>query len=391
MADSTQKSKKPHNTAFRQQRLRAWQPILTPKTVLPTFFIIGIIFAPIGGLLLYSSNVVVEIAIDYTSCAQANVDYVNLNSQLYSIQFPGTNSSLMVPRYKSTAVQAADPVTGVSAVVQRCTIEFPVPIDMQPPVYLYYRLDNFYQNHRKYVKSFDADQLKGVARTSAQLQAGNCVDMYGTGNSVYYPCGFIANSVFNDTLYNLTSVVFAGQQGTSVTYGLSDSNIAWNSDVSRYGPTAYTDLSSALPPPNWQLRYPNGQYTAQLIQQVSTDQHLMVWMRTAGLPNFRKLWSKNTTNVLAAGVYSIDVDMRFNVTSFGGKKAIVLSTAGFLGGRNPFLGISYIAVGIICVLLGCIFTARHLYKPRKLGDHNYLSWNQQSVTESISAGTPVVN
>lgn len=44
------------DTAFKQQRLRAWQPILTPKTVLPTFFVIGIIFAPIGGLLLWASN-----------------------------------------------------------------------------------------------------------------------------------------------------------------------------------------------------------------------------------------------------------------------------------------------------------------------------------------------
>jgi len=31
------------------------RPILTPKTVLPIFFAIGIIFAPIGGLLLWAS------------------------------------------------------------------------------------------------------------------------------------------------------------------------------------------------------------------------------------------------------------------------------------------------------------------------------------------------
>jgi len=31
------------------------RPILTPKTVLPLFFAVGIIFAPIGGLLLYAS------------------------------------------------------------------------------------------------------------------------------------------------------------------------------------------------------------------------------------------------------------------------------------------------------------------------------------------------
>lgn len=46
------------DTAFKQQRLKAWQPILTPKTVLPTLLIIGLIFAPIGGLLVWGSGLV---------------------------------------------------------------------------------------------------------------------------------------------------------------------------------------------------------------------------------------------------------------------------------------------------------------------------------------------
>lgn len=52
------KSKKPDNTAFKQQRLPAWQPILTAGTVLPAFFMIGLIFIPIGiGLLVTSNNI----------------------------------------------------------------------------------------------------------------------------------------------------------------------------------------------------------------------------------------------------------------------------------------------------------------------------------------------
>jgi hypothetical protein len=54
--DKKPKTRKPPNTAFRQQRLLAYAPILTPKTVLPLFFAIGIIFGPIGGLLLYASS-----------------------------------------------------------------------------------------------------------------------------------------------------------------------------------------------------------------------------------------------------------------------------------------------------------------------------------------------
>jgi hypothetical protein len=41
---------------FRQQRLPAWQPVLIPRNVLPTLFIFGIIFCPIGGLLYWNSG-----------------------------------------------------------------------------------------------------------------------------------------------------------------------------------------------------------------------------------------------------------------------------------------------------------------------------------------------
>lgn len=54
----TIQNKKPDNTAFKQQRLPAWQPILTAGTVLPAFFVIGLIFIPIGiGLYVTSNNI----------------------------------------------------------------------------------------------------------------------------------------------------------------------------------------------------------------------------------------------------------------------------------------------------------------------------------------------
>jgi hypothetical protein len=34
------------------------RPILTPKSVLPLFFIVGVIFAPIGGVLIWASSLV---------------------------------------------------------------------------------------------------------------------------------------------------------------------------------------------------------------------------------------------------------------------------------------------------------------------------------------------
>lgn len=44
------------DTNFKQQRLKAWQPILTASTALPLFFTIGVVFIPIGAVLLVASD-----------------------------------------------------------------------------------------------------------------------------------------------------------------------------------------------------------------------------------------------------------------------------------------------------------------------------------------------
>ena len=44
------------DTPFKQQRMKAWQPILTPIKVIVIFLIIGIIFIPVGTSLLSSSK-----------------------------------------------------------------------------------------------------------------------------------------------------------------------------------------------------------------------------------------------------------------------------------------------------------------------------------------------
>lgn len=46
------------DTAFKQQRLPAWQPILTARSVMPIFFAVAAAFIPIGIGLLYLTNLV---------------------------------------------------------------------------------------------------------------------------------------------------------------------------------------------------------------------------------------------------------------------------------------------------------------------------------------------
>jgi hypothetical protein len=85
-----------------------------------------------------------------------------------------------------------------------CLIRFTVPTDFTPPVMLYYRLTNFYQNHRRYVKSVDEGQLQGQNKTADQLNSdGGCTPLIVAPNGKpYYPCGLIANSLFNGASFS---------------------------------------------------------------------------------------------------------------------------------------------------------------------------------------------
>lgn len=90
-------------------------------------------------------------------------------------------------------------------------------------------------------------------------------------------------------------------------------------------------------------------------------EHFIVWMRTAGLPNFRKLWGKIDTD-LAAGTYSVGINNTYDVASFEGSKSFVLSTTNALGGKNYFLAICYIVVGSLCLIFAIIFLFAFLKK-----------------------------
>ncbi|KAG0337828.1 hypothetical protein BG004_007481 [Podila humilis] len=373
------------DTAFKQQRLKAWQPILTPKTVLPTFILVGILFAPLGGLLLWASDTVAEVVIDYTNCNKVENTFVPVPQNAFSANFPGSSGNGDPPEYRS--VDAVAQANNVTWQTRKCTIKFNLPAPMKKPVFTYYRLTNFYQNHRRYVKSLDAKQLSGQPRTAPELKSGGCdplatVNENGTQYPIY-PCGLIANSMFNDT-FDLWLKPYDINTNNNKSYILQDTGISWKSDARKYGVQTYPDLSQIRPPPNWSS-FKNGYSASSPPIDVSQNEHFQVWMRTAGLPNFRKLYSKNEEYDLPAGTYTIDVDMNYDVTTYGGTKSFVISTVSFMGGRNPFLGIAYVVVGVLCVVLGLLFTARHLYKPRRLGDHTYLSWNQNAASSAAVA------
>lgn len=85
---------------------------------------------------------------------------------------------------------------------------------------MYYGLTNYYQNHRRYVKSRDDDQLLGeLSREPSE----DCHPFQENGGKQVVPCGAIANSLFNDTL----RLKKKGQQDF---IKVNNTGIAWPSD-----------------------------------------------------------------------------------------------------------------------------------------------------------------
>jgi hypothetical protein len=100
-------------TPWTQQCIPAWQPLLTPRHIIIIFVVLGVVFLPIGVGLTISSNNVKEYTARYDDvCGDT--------------QWNATNT---------------------------CSVSITITEDLSPPIMVYYRLTNFHQNQRLYVKS----------------------------------------------------------------------------------------------------------------------------------------------------------------------------------------------------------------------------------------------
>jgi hypothetical protein len=192
-----QKVEKLKNSKFKQQTLPAWRPIPSFRSTMITFTVFGVIFLGLGILLYLMSNQISEI---------------------------------IVERY--------DDAPECAKLGQNCTLKFNVTAPIAGPIYVYYQLDNFYQNHRRYVKSRSFNQLKGDYLTVDKLT--DCdpikankdvmVNMTSVSQKLLLndgpaiPCGLVAKSFFRDA-YTVT-----GPSPSTDVVSILNNNIAWDSD-----------------------------------------------------------------------------------------------------------------------------------------------------------------
>jgi len=344
--------------------MKAWQPIMTPLKVVIIFVCIGVSFIPTGVTLLKISNDVYE----------------------KKVMYDGSN-------------QAVDCSITEKNQGRKCKIDFTFDEAVSGPLYVYYELENFYQNHRRYVSSRDPNQLYGEYQPNSLLKT-TCQVAYRNKTKTINPCGLIANSLFTDII----------TLDTNSTITLDSSDISWETDDGKYkqpdgfvkgkvsdypqktcsqalgvndeaGCKTYKDPTSGE---NYYFYYPRWAETQYLYEtypdQISPldgvdDKHFRVWMRPAALPQFRKLYGKIDSDFEKGDQLSFKLVANYEVSSFDGSKSIVISTLGEFGGRNPYLGVAYIVVGSVSLLFALLFIAKQTISPRDIANPSLLNWN----------------
>ena len=153
-------------------------------------------------------------------------------------------------------------------------------------------------------------------------------------NSYAVPCGLMAKTFFNDS--------FSFKIGDEEIQ-VDEKNIAFGKDKKLYDKNPdkskqWTDI---------------------------TDEHFLVWMRPSGLPNPRKLWGRINRDLKKGETIDITINNQYNVNNYKGKKKIVLSNATRFGGKNKFLGVSYIVVGALSILCAILFPIGYQFQLKK--------------------------
>lgn len=129
-------------------------------------------------------------------------------------------------------------------------------------IYVVFELGSFFQNFRRYVRSYDPTRMHDGSGSGSPVSACAPFAYIDPGNNTLpiNPCGQIAQSFFNDTF----SLSLAGGGDLPV----DDSDIAWSSDANHlYGPVSAENYNPGG-------GYPRGGNTTDVV--LNQNQHWMV-------------------------------------------------------------------------------------------------------------------
>jgi hypothetical protein len=225
-----------------------------------------------------------------------------------------------------------------------CTVKFTPDVTLKSPN-LYYEIENFYGNHRNFVKSLSYSQLRGNedASTSScdpieknkdvstDLKAldGTKLPENGKAN----PCGLRAKYIFTDT-YTMSK----GSTPVPIDETKISHSVDRNSKFQR--PDNYRSIQ-------W---------------NDTANEHLMVWFQTDAFPDFIKLWGRIDQDLDAGTEYTIQISNTWPTSEIEAKKYIFLTETNAFGGKNLVFGVLYVVGGSVFFLLSLVMVVLEIIK-----------------------------
>lgn len=201
-----------------------------------------------------------------------------------------------------------------------------IPGSFSENTFLYYQIEEFYQNHFNFRSSYDADQLQGKHPDNPAKCAPfqNLPD----SNIPAAPCGLFPRYFFNDTFQDSDEI-------------FTDKGISWEGEIG----VIFKNLSDDYDSESRFLKsYPN--FSGEV-----TNEHFVVWMKTSNRPKFRKLYAKATKSFENI---SFHVKCNYPKSIFPRSRSIVLVQVGFFGGKNEFFCYVNVVLSVFS-LIGTIF------------------------------------
>ena len=292
-----------------RQELKDKTPIGTPNCIIFNHIVFIIIFVTIAALILSTNSKKNFIEINYTDCV--------LN--------------------------------------KKCEIEFYIDKNLVSPIYVYYKLENFYSNHIDYVKSKNYLQLRGEKISDKKIDS-SCKYMSRNEDhfiddtedqilsyanktmnktSIMNPCGLIANSIFTDKfeLYNIDEKKYIKIEEKEITLKIDR-----------------------------EKNFKNNKNSENIQWLNKEDEHFMVWMNMETFPNFIKKWGYIDKD-LPKGKYKIIVDNKWGKIQWDVKKYFVLAKGNKFGSENFFGYILVVCCGLEIIFIIIIYISK--YKKRK--------------------------
>lgn len=345
--EKREKKKYRWHKKFAYQKFKGWRPILTPHHAELFFVACGVLLIALGVPILIASLNVVEYKVPYAfEGVMAGKDGAERQQLLWDSAGSGVTYDVSI------------------AVKKR----------MEPPIYVVFELGTYFQNFRRYVRSYDPVQMHDGGNSPlaacAPFQYLTNPDGSNDNSAAITPCGQIAHSFFNDSY----SLAIRGGAPLAV----DDSSIAWPSDRDNlYGPVTAKNYN-----PGGAFESQRGGNTSELL--LNQNEHWMVWMRPHSMVAVQKLYGRIDTPIEAGQEVVVTVTNRYNTYEYNGAKSIILTTNSWVGGKNVFLGACYLATGGLCLLLVLFFIFGYdigWLGKRRYGDMANLSWLKEHAKE----------